>query len=117
VGADFRGSRPLPYHDKAACDRLTDEERAALAKRNGDYEKPLKGQPEIEDILARAERDNLPTKTLTASDWKEYWPALRPYDARQIGAALKKCGINTEERKINGKKGRWAELPVSRSSY
>lgn len=113
----FAEVAPLPYHDKAACYRLTDEERAALAKRNGDYEKPLKGQPEIEDILARAERDNLPTKTLTASDWKEYWPALRPYDARQIGAALKKCGIITEERKIEGRKGRWAELPVPRNSY
>lgn len=113
----FAEVAPLPYDEKSACFRLTDEEKAALAQRNGDYEKPLKGQPEIEDILARAERDNLPTKTLTASDWKEYWPALRPYDARQIGAALKKCEIITEERKIEGRKGRWAELPVPRSSY
>lgn len=104
---------PLPYHEKADCFRLTDEEQAALAQRNGDFEKPLKGQPEVEDILARGERDNLPTKTLTVSEWKEYWPALRPYDARQLGAALKKCGIIAEERKINGKKGRWAKLPIS----
>lgn len=113
----FAEVAPLPYNAKSDCFRLTAEEHDELAKRNGDYEKPLKGQPEIEDILARAERDNLPTKTLTASDWKEYWPALRPYDARQIGAALKKCGIITEERKIEGRKGRWAELPVPRSNY
>lgn len=113
----FAEVAPLPYHEKAACYRLTDEERAALAQRNGDFEKPMKGQPEVEDILARAERDNLPTKTLTASEWKDYWPALRPYDARQIGAALKKCGIISEERKVNGRKGRWAELPIPRSNY
>ena len=113
----FAEVAPLPYHDKAACYRLTDEERAALAKRNGDYEKPQKAQTEIEDILAQGEAEQLPKKVLTATQWKGYWPELRPYDARQIGAALKKCGINTEERKINGKKGRWAELPVPRSSY
>ena len=111
----FAEVAPMEYNDRAACFRLTDEEKAELAKRNGDYEKPVKGQTEVEDILARAEAEDLPTKTLTASDWKEYWPVLRPYDARQLGAALKKCGIITKEYKRDGRKGRWAELPIPKT--
>ena len=102
----------LPYPQKKACFRLTEEERAALAKRNGDFEKPMKAQTEIEDILARAESEGLEYREITITDFKEYWPTLRRYDSRQIGQALIKCGVQTTQKRMNGSKGRFAELPI-----
>ena len=99
---------PLTYHDKAACFRLTDEEKKALAVRNGEYEKPMKGQPEVEDILFQAKRDDLTVKRMTVSEFKSMWDVLRPYSAQQISAALKACGIEITRTKA----GAVAELPT-----
>lgn len=110
----FATVAPLTYHEKAGCFRLTEEERGELALRNGEFEKPIKAQPEVEDILARAEREKLTTRNLTATEFKEQWPALRGYTAQQIGAALKKCGIDMSK---GGKGRRAADLPVPRQYY
>jgi len=100
---------PLTYHDKAGCFRLTEAEKAALAERNGEYEKPTKGQPEVEDILAQAKAEGLTYKAMTISTFKELWPVLRPYSVQQIGAALSRCGIEAAK----GAKGvRIRELPT-----
>ena len=98
---------PLTYHDKAACFRLTDEEKKALAVRNGEYEKPMKGQPEVEDILFQAKRDDLTVKRMTVSEFKGLWDVLRPYSAQQISTALKACGIEITRTRA----GAVAELP------
>lgn len=99
---------PLEYRDKAACFRLTEEERKQLAIRNGEYEKPLKGQPEVEDILTIAARDELKRKKMTVSEFKNLWEVLRPYSAQQISASLKACGIVISKTKA----GMCAELPL-----
>lgn len=104
----FSQVKPLTHEQKAACFRLTEAERNALAVRNGEYEKPLKSQPEVEDILAKASAKKLPTKKMTVSEFKELWPVLKAYSVQQVGAALKRCGIDT----THTGRGRFAELPL-----
>jgi hypothetical protein len=108
----FAEVAPLSYQEKSNCFRLTEEEQAALAQRNGEYEKKLKGQDEIEDILARAERDNLVMQDMTLTEFKGLWPELRAYSVQQISTALKKCGIET----TRSKKARTARLPYPYTS-
>ena len=110
----FQQIDPLDYHAKAASFRLAEGEREQLAQRNGAYEKPLKGQIEVEDILAQAERDNLPVKEMTVSEFKAQWPALKNYAANQISAALKACKIELT-RKKNGSVARLPFRGISSS--
>lgn len=100
---------PLPYNQKKSCFRLTPAERDQLAIRNGRFEKPVKGQEEVADILARADREMLEWKEMTVSDFKGYWPELRVYTVQQLGTALKRCGLIKEERKSDN---RFKLLPV-----
>jgi hypothetical protein len=99
---------PLNYHDKAACFRLSEDEKKLLAVRNGEYEKPLKSQPEVADILFQAKRDDLTMKRMTVSEFKSMWDVLRPYTAQQISAALKACEIEITRTRA----GAVAELPT-----
>jgi putative DNA primase/helicase len=100
--------KALPYEEKASCFRLTVEEQKALAIRNGEYEKPQKGQLEVEDILTRADRDALTWKSMTISEFKTMWDVLRPYSAQQISAAVKACGVEIKRTKH----GACADLPT-----
>jgi predicted P-loop ATPase len=104
---------PMTYADKAACFRLTDDERGLLAIRNGDFEKPQKAQCEVEDILAQATRDNMTFIKMTVSEFKARWDVLRPYSAQQISTALKACGIETSHTKY----GSVAELPTPTPAF
>jgi len=99
---------PMTYKEKAACFRLTGEERDDLNIRNGDYEKPTKGQDEVADILTQAERDHLPTRLMTVTEFKELWPALKSYAANQLSVALKRCGVTP----THTKRGSVAMLPL-----
>lgn len=99
---------PMTYQEKAACFRLTQDEQEKLAERNGEYEKPSKGQPEVEDILAKANTEGLAFKLMTVAEFKETWPVLRQYTVQQIGVALKRCGIEPKRTKH----ARLAELPT-----
>ena len=100
--------KDMPPALRSSIYRLTDAEQAALAERNGEFEKPSKGQDEVSDILAKAEREKLPAKIMTISEFKELWPVLRQYSANQIGVALKRCGIEI----THTKRGNTAELPL-----
>lgn len=102
---------PLTYQDKSSCFRLTDDERAALAARNGEYEKPLKSQEEIEDILAIASEKNYPYRDITVSTFISWWPSLKPFTVQQVGAALSRCGIDVNR----SKKERTRRLPVPKT--
>jgi len=104
----FAEVEPLANAEKAACFRLTATERAALDRRNGDFEKPMKAQPEIEDILLLADRDRLHKRPMTTSEFKELWPVLRGYSAAQIGAALNKLEVAQNRTKA----GRFYTLPI-----
>lgn len=108
---------PLPYSEKAGCFRLTETEREELAVRNDAFEKPIKAQPEVEDILAKAAREGLSTRQMTVTEFIKLWPELRGYTAQQVGAALKKCGIEATMKRINGTRARMAALPVANNYY
>lgn len=95
----------LTYKEKSAIFRLTHDEREKLDIRNGDYEKPIKAQTEIEDILA----GNYHVKEMTCSTFKEFWSVLKPYSAPQIGAALAKMGIQPCKRTTAA---RFYKLPI-----
>lgn len=112
----FSEVAPLSCEKREKCYRLTDEEQAALAQRNGDYEKKPKGQDEVEDILARAERDNLATQSMTISEFKGLWPELRIYSVQQISTALKRCGVETTLTKKGKTVRREALLPCPYTS-
>ena len=79
--------------------RLTPEELTLLAGRNSEHEKMLKSEQEIRDILSElGETDK--NQEMTATKFKEKYPALKHYSAAQVGKALNKIGIN--KRKTNG---------------
>ena len=102
----------LDYKGKSTCFRLTDAERADLAARNGNYEKPVKAQQEVEDILALAAQYDFPYKDMTVAEFKEYWPVLRAYSVQQIGAALSRCGIESNPAR---RRERTRKLPMARA--
>lgn len=87
--------------------RLSRMERDALYRRNSEHEKPLKAQPEVEDILSQAEADPVHYEwvDMTVSDFKAEYNALRNYTVEQIGKALDKMGIETKRvRQPEGRK-------------
>ena len=93
--------------------RLTPIEQRLLAERNSHHERPLKAQPEIEDILTDAE-DNpslYKWENMTVSDFKSYYTNLSRYSVEQIGKALDKLNIHAERKSIDGKQVRARKLP------
>lgn len=105
-------------HNGLQCFRLTHEEQNALARRNGAHEKPLKAQPEIEDILESAylNPNRFEWKHITVSQFKEENPLLRNYTVEQIAKALDKVGIQAERKTIDKKQVRARLLPTVRYS-
>ena len=98
---------PLDYKEKAACFRLTEDEKKLLAARNGEYEKPVKGQAEVAEILYLARIKGLSWKKMTVSEFKTSWEVLRQYSSQQISTAIKACGIEIHRVRA----GAVAELP------
>ena len=98
---------PMSAKERSACYRLTGEEQAALEERNAGFEKTVRGQEEVADILEMAEYGHLTMRKMTITEFKDRWDVLRPYSASQIGIALKKCGVEI----IHSRKGNLAVLP------
>ena len=96
--------------------RLSDEERTALMARNTAFEKPLKAQEEIEDILsdAKSNPNQYDWKLVTISEFKTANSQLNRYDVSQIGRALNKLGIPERKPRIDGKQVRVRQLPMKR---
>lgn len=82
----------MTYEQKAQCFRLTSEQRDQLQKRNSSFIKPVKGQVQVQDILAKA-KDETQFEWMTISQFKSQHDPLRNYSAQQIGVALKACNI------------------------
>lgn len=100
---------PLDQKERAACFRLTRAEQQALAVRNGEFEKPMKGELECRDLLEEAKANDFTFTLMTTSQWKqENIDVLRPYSANQIGAALAKIGLE----QVKTKKMRGYMLPT-----
>lgn len=93
----------LDQKGRAACYRLTRSEQDQLAIRNGEFEKPLKGELECRDILEQAREQDLIFTYMTITEWRaENIDALRQYSANQIGEALRHMGIEMKRKRING---------------
>lgn len=104
----FSAVEPISYERKAQMFRLSDNEQQRLADRNAGFEKPLKGQVEVEDVLAQARAKGMQMQEVTVTAFKESWPALRKYSAQQIGIALKAAGVDTK----HSRNGTCAMLPL-----
>lgn len=98
--------------ERAACFRLSRAEQNALAVRNGEYEKPVKGELECRDLIAEAQDKDFVWEFMTITEWRSLnADALRPYSVQQIGAALEKMGIQQENRRKEGKPTKGRFLP------
>lgn len=93
--------------------RLTRQEQDELARRNTEHEKPLKAQPEIEDIISKANKDGsiFVWAYSTVTDFKLEHECLRTYSVEQIGKALDRIGITAERRMMAGRQQRVRVLP------
>lgn len=100
--------------ERAKCFRLTEDEQAALAARNGGFIKPVKAEDEVRDIIDAAREKDCAFQLMTVTEWKEQYDTLRRYSAQQISAALKQCGIVQMKKRLNGspKPSRVYELPT-----
>ncbi|MDR2971789.1 MAG: hypothetical protein LBU83_07685 [Bacteroidales bacterium] len=94
-------------HDRQGY-RLTREENKQLAERNDKHTKPIKAELEIRDILSGMKETDS-KQSLTVSAFKEKYPSLKQFDAREIGRALNKIGIKQERTA----KGRFYKFPLS----
>lgn len=94
--------------------RLSVTEREQLDARNGEHTALIPAQAEILDILETARQN--PTKYkltyMTATQFAEWYPALKRYSAGQIGKALEVCGITLKQIKRNGTPQRMREVPI-----
>lgn len=104
----------LDQKGRAACYRLTRSEQDQLAVRNGEFEKPLKGEMECRDLLQEAKDKGYTWVFMTVTQWKtENMDALRAYSVNQIGAALNHIGLTAHRKRINGGNAeRGYELPT-----
>ena len=104
----------IQKHGKQAF-RLSSEELQNLNTHNENHERKLKGQQEIEDILAKETDDNYKVvyELMTVTEFKNEWEReLRAYSSSVIGKVLDKLGyeVETVERK-NGKTAKLRRLP------
>ena len=105
---------PMSYDQKAACFRLTPDEQNALSARNRNFEKPVKGELEVLDVLSKAATEKLAFKRMTVGDFIKLWPELRLYSVQQIGIALSRCGID-QNRDAKGDRYRMLPTPYERA--
>ncbi len=91
----------MAYSD---CFRLGEEELKQLKQRNCQFNKKLRAQSEIEDILWSAANypANYEFRWTTATQFKECHASLKQYDAATIGRALKAIGIEESGKRLNG---------------
>lgn len=93
--------------------RLTRQEQDELARRNTEHEKPLKAQPEIEDIISKANKDSstFVWAYSTVTDFKVEHECLRTYSVEQIGKALDRLGYPSIRKSIDKRQQRVRCLP------
>ena len=96
--------------------RLTKPEQDALRRRNTAHEKPLKSQPEVEDILQEARSGaGYVWEEMTVSDFKAEHALLRSYSVEQIGRALDRVGVSSHRVQKNGNRKWVRTLPRAAS--
>lgn len=94
--------------------RLSRAEQKLLAKRNAQYERKLKGEDEIADILSLLESDSdyVVWQEITATQFKlQHSEELRNCSASDIGKVLDKLGYPQAQKNVDGRKQRVRYLP------
>lgn len=99
----------------ASCFRLNREEIAELNIRNKDFQKLLKGEAEVLDVLdeqSREESGYITTeKYMTVTEFKEHNTSLKRYSSAEIGRVLEKYGYKQISIRIKGNSKRVRLLP------
>lgn len=85
--------------------RLSDDERRELEERNASFNRKVKAQNEIEDILLEAQMHPhlFDFKWCTPSQFKSEHPTLQRYSSENIGRALNAIGVEARAMRLNGK--------------
>ena len=80
----------------SSCFRLTDEEKKALDERNNSFTKPMKGETEVEDIIADQSTPEqgceIKEEEMTTTEFKSLFPELSKYSTSQVAKVLEKLG-------------------------
>ena len=82
--------------------RLNKTEQEQLNQRNKAYERKLKAEDEILDILDSAKTNNLKFEYMRVSDFQMKYSCLKGYTVNQISKVLDKLGISQDRKRING---------------
>ena len=82
--------------------RLNKTEQEQLNQRNKAYERKLKAEDEILDILDNAKTNNLKFEYMRVSDFQMKYSCLKGYTVNQISKVLDKLGISQDRKRING---------------
>ena len=82
--------------------RLNKAEQEQLNQRNKAYERKLKAEDEILDILDNAKTNNLKFEYMRVSDFQMKYSCLKGYTVNQISKVLDKLGISQDRKRING---------------
>lgn len=104
----------------ATCYLLSPADEDRLNDRNRAAEKGLKSEDEIADILS-SHGNRVTWEWTTVTKFKtDFADALRSYSAEQIGAALKKLGVESKKMRLQSAGGNVVKayrLPSSSNSY
>lgn len=101
----------------ASVFRLTREELKALNERNREFEKTLKGEEEVTDVLYKLENmmqdpaKNVVMEYMTVTDFIQQNTELKGLNTRQVGKVLDKLNYPMIKKKINGSVQRIRRLP------
>lgn len=90
----------------ADCFRLTAEEQKLLAERNAKFNRKVKAQNEIEDILADANINPhyYEFKWTTPTKFRMAYDFLKQYSSENIGRALSAIGLEEKAMRLDGAK-------------
>lgn len=106
----------------ADCFRLTADEQKLLAERNAKFNRKVKAQNEIEDILADAEVNPhyYEFKWATPTKFRMAYDFLRQYSSENIGRALSALNLDERAMRLDGSKSvskgcRYLPFPKSSS--
>ena len=105
----------------SSCFRLTDEEKKALDERNHSFTKPMKGEKEVEDIIADQMTPEqgyvLEEREMTTTEFKENFSVLSKYSTSQIAKVLEKLGYTMYVKHITKPDGSRSSKKVRKLPY
>ena len=95
--------------------RLKPQTRAELEERNHSFEKKLKGEDEVRDVIAEQQTPEdgftIEYRYMLTTEFIEHNTPLRRYSAQEVGKVLSKLGYEKKNVSIKGKSSRRYYLP------